>query len=1679
MANIKIYGTLVNDTTEGIVARADQILYLDSKDGSGKTQSKVNEELFDLIGKFKTPETLYEDLVTKDSQGAVKSSGIYSFVRNATANMPYVGDDGYLYVWDLDQHRYVRSKLNMKGPAGETGGTIHLIFDTTLIRVNNLGQVSPSGPFRVRVVKQYGETGLDPYKDGCVKWWFNGVEDESEPDGWFGWEDSNNPERPKIMGVNEGDDMSNFNIPVNTDHVDSITFVVYIDKAGEKSFDQQKIFVIRDPAIYKLDLTNETSMVPVCDNEGNVEDKFLETTQAILYHGAKQVPFSEIDYSIVSHEGILSASINEEGIVTLSGWRAQWSVVNINICAQIKGTGNKFYATYSISRVAGLTIYRLQPSSTAVKRDGSGIYSVEKIYANVFKIQSSNTGGVSTKIEEYASEGLKVLYVYNNKVVDPNKDIYILTSVTEGIPICGDDLPKTLDGEVREVDIYLVRSSQDKSDLEHFIDHETVPIVENGDDGIILYLDNSDCTVNCTADGKQVGQIWSTQGILMRGITDLSKDALWDVSMEPGNGLTSMPQYSKTIPGYLNCAGCIMNDDIDQVKVILSAKYPNSSYGTWFKKAYTITKAKQGHTGESGYKSTVFCRTNKAPDTPQSGKTGGTYESPIPTHWVTAGGEPIKDSNGNNIKWSDGIPTNSTESIWASTRYFNTLGENKTTWSLPSQMTDNATFNVEFTWFDPYIGTPDTDPDKWFDPVKDAREFQEHSMVYMATQNIKNGDPVMFTLETGQKTSWTIVRVLGEKGEATVRSMVFARSEKQPATPVGGDIKNPLPDPNPAADGTTWSDGMPDGNFLHPVWTSMRTFSSLKGLGTDWSEPMVIKDVPGYYDVQYSTVYDNPGDPTNNPGNWYDPEDSGITVEMQVNTWWMAQRWYGIEWSKDGITPDWSDWDIFRVRGENGKNGIDGSKAIPRMRGDWKEDINYGDWILSGYNHTQVDLTTGDSFEVSEAYQDLVYRKVGEKQECFKCLISHRKDDVYDPAYAVFEWNQKAQADISKDGIWMKAVSYEFLSTRLLNAEQIIADVVAARKTEIFGQAPGKWKGTDNNVYTRVVTEAGKIEFEYKLTDDGRDDTWVPLIQFGYEPKVGGGVLKFFRDGKQLYDLGPTGLSASEVNSPYCETLPYYDSGYMSDSYLAYGVIFEDEELKNISDASGNISDVSISGTRLVGREYTVNRSGRALKRDDKDFYYKKLKTGSFIPQMTLPFDTISPIPTYDPVTDTTVSGAEVPFEGDPVWYPSSSNPVIQFGPRTIGFMALKYPDVKYHNIGFSWAQLIDRSYGILTYPLRKWNCVSETLTSLHDIDSINSSDYDNSIGNLLDIYSSGGNIFPFHARLDNIDEDMGRKYMYHFILADGSDGTTAKSCYKLFRALAGDINGEGEYDVNVDRLLESGYVKLEASNKSELMSLSECEDIIKEALLIVCKTLSNFVNYSPGSHSGFGMERYENGSLSLTRGIQYSFYLATGTSGQGSIGNKKYRSSAYLAKNILNELFSGAYDVTNKHVIGYLFPENQYFKFDDLGNYDSRDNVLRIVKLGTGESLVEQDLLSGTEYSVSTNGKYSVFSMYENMPVEDQSKHRAYLMVDSLSGKMGSITTETSGAIGNTYEISMEMSNPNSSDCTMTIKYSAVSKISAYLEAGKNWMPGSSGYSGSYNRWANNYFVRDWLYIN
>ena len=1618
MANIKIYGVLVNDTTEGIVTRADQIL--DSN--LGKTQETINKEVYDLVGKFKDPSISYDDTVTKDSQNAVQSRGIFKFVDDATSHMPYVGDDGYVYVWDLELGEYKRTGTNLTGPAGETGGTVHLIFETTLLRVNNLGQMYPSSPLRVRVIKQYGETGLDPYKDGCVKWWFNGIEDENKPDGWIGWSESGDEEYGEIKGVASGTDMSEFSVPINSDHHDTITFVLYIDKAGTKAFDQQNIFVIRDPAMYKLDLTNENSMVPMCDENGNVDDAYFETSQAILYHGAEQVPFEDITYSVLLHEGLDKAEINEEGIITVSGWKTEWSVVNVQVCAEY--AGNKFYATYSITRVSGITIYRLQPSVTNIKKHKDGTFSADSVFANVFRVEASNSGGVSSKIDSYAAEGLKVLYTYNNKV-ETLDDIYELANTEESIPVHGDNLPSTLDGDVSEIDIYVVKASQPiTTSIDLFIDHETVPVVEDGDDGFMVYLSNESSTVNCKPDGTQVGSLWNTQAVLMKGIEDYSDKCDWSFTVEPANGLSSAPTWAAQVPGYLQVAGCVMNKNIDQVSIYITATYPKVS-GNKFTKAYTITKTKQGEVGESGFKSSVFVRTNKVPDRPLSGASGGTYEKPVPTHYATSGGEVITRDNGEKIKWTDGVPTNSDEAIWMSSRLFTTAGiEQESEWTDPVQMTDTATFNVEFTWFDPYIGDPDTNPDEWFDPVEDADVFREHSMVYMATQHLSNGEPIMHESQdgSGNETSWTIVRVLGEKGETALQSLIFARCEKQPQTPEGGDIENPMPDPNPALDGTTWYDGIPGGDPFHPVWMSSRVFSTLKGVGTNvWTEPQILRDVPGQYDVEYSTVYENPGTPSDNPGNWMDPDD--MTPEQQSQVWWLAQRWCGLEWSEDGINPGWSPWDVLKIRGEDGK---DGSKAVPRMRGDWEEDIGYGDWILCGYTHTDVNAT-GATITVTEEYQDLVYRTSGETQHCYKCLISHKKSDAYDPGLAQYVYDEGTQSYKSNDGYWLRAEQYEFLSTRLLNAEKIISEIISTSTLIV----PGTWEkdksGNGKTVQTQVVTENGSIEFKYRYSEG---ESWRKSVEIGYDFTQDSGILVFYAaDGvTPLYNLGPKGLAASVINSASIndkETYwsDYYDGGYY---YRCNGVFFEKEERANLYDSeTGTIPTLSLGYDDCAGFVQFLQGKNRFYSHTDPKYRYKLLKHGSSTVHMSLGFTVINPL-----------TGEAIDYDdGTPAGYPSG-NPVIYFSGNTIGHVGIDYPTLKYQDIKFSFTHNgIEGSYGTLTYPVRHWSCVYVPMTDITDVASVNS-DYVEA--NKTFSITFGANTQLINGRWigqgDPATGPIGSGWYSRY------DIVPDKCSSKILHAAIGDLDTSDFMD----------YFTFVGDGESPLMSTDDCCDILTEALKIVKQVIYVLVR---GTAYGVCCRSQNIISYWIETGLQRCMQTAMA----GNVLGNLYLSSHLIAKKLLEAMINDrlisdedSYGI----VLGYVFPQDKYFKYEDSKlTLTSCDPI----KVGTLFS-------EGVSYYSDANGFEGIYAPQEG------TKNRGYLMINSVSGTIGGRDSSISTTpIGNTYKITAYSElTEEGKNIHVTLKYEPVPYFTAFLEEGKCSMPSFTSplVSGSFAGW-------------
>lgn len=131
----------------------------------------------------------------------------------------------------------------------------------------------------------------------------------------------------------------------------------------------------------------------------------------------------------------------------------------------------------------------------------------------------------------------------------------------------------------------------------------------------------------------------------------------------------------------------------------------------------------------ASFKSIVFKRSNNTPPTP----TGGSYSDPIP--------------NG----WTDGVPSGE-EKLWMSTRVFSANGESpqQDVWTVPSQITDTADFDVEYseedTPQDPY-GHPNKNP-QWTNTANERT-------IWMATSKQKNGE----------WSAWQISKIKGEKGQ--------------------------------------------------------------------------------------------------------------------------------------------------------------------------------------------------------------------------------------------------------------------------------------------------------------------------------------------------------------------------------------------------------------------------------------------------------------------------------------------------------------------------------------------------------------------------------------------------------------------------------------------------------------------------------------------------------------------------------------------------------------------------------------------------------------------------------------------------------------------------------------------------------------------------------------------------
>lgn len=166
-------------------------------------------------------------------------------------------------------------------------------------------------------------------------------------------------------------------------------------------------------------------------------------------------------------------------------------------------------------------------------------------------------------------------------------------------------------------------------------------------------------------------------------------------------------------------------------------------------------------------------------------------------------------------------------------------------------------------------------------------------------------------------------------GQDNFKSMVFTKSNTQPATPIDANMEdhgkvtnwdNPIPvDPAYPNSPIEWFDSIPptdaEENENAIIWMSSKTFygDEAKDSSTPWSLPVKLADSADF-DVEFNDCEEYPGTPDDpkfpEDYPWYDNQDYDSNV---INAIWMATRI-----CKNG---EWGAWSVVKIKGEKGQDG--------------------------------------------------------------------------------------------------------------------------------------------------------------------------------------------------------------------------------------------------------------------------------------------------------------------------------------------------------------------------------------------------------------------------------------------------------------------------------------------------------------------------------------------------------------------------------------------------------------------------------------------------------------------------------------------------------------------------------------------------------------------------------------
>lgn len=206
------------------------------------------------------------------------------------------------------------------------------------------------------------------------------------------------------------------------------------------------------------------------------------------------------------------------------------------------------------------------------------------------------------------------------------------------------------------------------------------------------------------------------------------------------------------------------------------------------------------------------------------------------------------------------------------------------------------------------------------------------------------------------------------KASSVIIGTAYTRAANKPDKPTGGSYNSP----HPVED--NWKSEPYDGNNI--LYVSIRKFTE-DGIKQDdnWSEPFAITYTK-YYEIKFSTIVDNPGDPDSAPQNWSDAGSNFIWMAVREVVNDSPQAWVVTKFKGDkGDKGDRGEQGIQGIQGEKGDRGEVGPRGDKGDKGD-KGDAGKNLTIL-GYKDSLEQLKQdvsnpqqGDAYAVT---QDGVY----------------------------------------------------------------------------------------------------------------------------------------------------------------------------------------------------------------------------------------------------------------------------------------------------------------------------------------------------------------------------------------------------------------------------------------------------------------------------------------------------------------------------------------------------------------------------------------------------------------------------------------------------------------------------------------------------------------------------------